>query len=747
MQHDTQRYQALVEYSSDWIWEVDAQGSYTFAGPQVQDMLGYSSEEIVGKTPFDLMSPEEGQRVGGIFQKLLSEREPVVKLINKALHRDGHEVVLETSGVPIVDDAGELQGYWGIDRDITSQKVIEEKLRLNSSYFRRMQKISAAGIWDYNLETEEIYWSEEVYRFFETPADFVPIVENAISFFLPEYQTLIQHSMERTITTKKPYDVEVEVCTAKGNHRWCRSIGEAVYHNDTPIRIFGTFQDITARKQAEEALRLSKQKLALHVQQTPMAVIEWDIHFNIIEWNPAAEKIFGFNRSEVIGKHSAGLIIPASAKAQLNQVMTELVQNKGGLTSQNENLTKDGRTIICEWFNTSLIDENNDVVGVASLAQDITERIQTEDALRRSEMQFSAFMSNIPGPAYLKDESGRFKYINSAFQTAMHQVSSDIVGKTVEELFDPQHAKVMVELDQKVQTSGQAVTDEETTSIDGEMRNWLVTKFPVVVTPDEPGLIGGVAVEITDRKKAEQEREKLILELEDKNDELERFTYTVSHDLKSPLVTVSGFIGMLVDDIKNQRTDDINEDIREIKSAIEKMKRLMDELLELSRIGRQNNPMSVVSISQLANEAISLLTGKIETVGATIDVQRDMPSISCDRPRIYEVVQNLMDNALKYMGDQPQPRIEIGMRTEAQDIIYFVRDNGIGIELAYHKKVFGIFDQLNQMVEGTGVGLAIVKRIIEVNHGNIWVESDGEGKGSTFCFTLPQNNTEETTKG
>jgi signal transduction histidine kinase len=234
------------------------------------------------------------------------------------------------------------------------------------------------------------------------------------------------------------------------------------------------------------------------------------------------------------------------------------------------------------------------------------------------------------------------------------------------------------------------------------------------------------------------ERKNLIAQLEVNNAELERFTYTVSHDLRNPLVTIKGFLGMLNKDIKESQLDRVQKDFQRIASAADKMDELLSDLLELSRIGRIINPPEEVDLAKLVQEALELLDARIRSKNITVDVSPDLPSLYGDRLRLREVLENLITNAAKYMGDQPSPTIEIGSRGGSNEPIIYVKDNGIGIEERYQTRIFTLFEKLNPSVEGTGIGLALVKRIIEVHGGRIWVESGGLGKGSTFYFTVPK---------
>lgn len=231
-------------------------------------------------------------------------------------------------------------------------------------------------------------------------------------------------------------------------------------------------------------------------------------------------------------------------------------------------------------------------------------------------------------------------------------------------------------------------------------------------------------------------------ELETKNAELERFIYAVSHDLKSPLFTIQGFLGMLETDALEGRRDRLQTDVEHIRTAAVQMRHLLDELLELSRLGRVIHPPEDVPLCDLAHEAAKLVAGRIRAKKVEVEIAPDLPVVRGDRRRLLEVFQNLIDNAVKFIGDEPAPRIEIGLRPAPRDSavgapVIEVRDNGVGIDPRYLEKVFGLFDQLDAEDEGTGIGLALVKRIVELHGGKIWVESQGLGHGSTFCFTLP----------
>jgi two-component system, chemotaxis family, sensor kinase Cph1 len=284
----------------------------------------------------------------------------------------------------------------------------------------------------------------------------------------------------------------------------------------------------------------------------------------------------------------------------------------------------------------------------------------------------------------------------------------------------------------------QVVTEVRTFMKSGEMR-WVRVWGHPVWDPVKNQLVGiyGAVQDITERKKVEAEREALIRELEAKNAELERFAYTVSHDLKSPLITIRGFLSFVEQDAEAGNLERVRADLGRIRDAVDKMQRLLSELLELSRIGRVVNPPQTIAFATLAQEAVALVAGRLRQRGVGVAVAEGLPTVWGDRARLVEVVQNLVDNAAKFMGDQKHPRVEIGMREQAGERVFFVRDNGIGIDPRFRERVFGLFEKLDPDSEGSGVGLALIKRIVDQHHGRVWVESEGKAKGTTVCFTLP----------
>ena len=255
---------------------------------------------------------------------------------------------------------------------------------------------------------------------------------------------------------------------------------------------------------------------------------------------------------------------------------------------------------------------------------------------------------------------------------------------------------------------------------------------------DEIGDLGETFDRMADSLQARSaESRELIEQLSDKNAELERFAYTVSHDLKTPLVTIKGYLGMIERDLQDGRHDRIGKDFQFVTTAADTMAQLLEDLLQLSRVGRVVNEPEPVDLTELFAETVALLKVPIENRKAEVKVQQHMPKAFGDRRRLYEVAQNLLENALKFSRDVDTPEITVNAHEESDRIVCCIEDNGIGVEPEYQEQIFGLFNRLDHSYEGTGIGLALVKRIVELHGGDIWIESDGLGKGARFCFSLP----------
>lgn len=497
-------------------------------------------------------------------------------------------------------------------------------------------------------------------------------------------------------------------------------------------------ESLSQAQKNEEALHLSEERFRIFMDTSPAVVIMKDADSRYLYCNSKMESLLGKPVSEIIGKTEFDLFPKEEAElftASDRQVL------ESGESSILEYSARDPKGILHNWwvFKFPMYSSTGKAyVGIQIL--DITQRKQAEADLARERDLLYALMDNVPDTVYFKDTESRFTHINQR-QAQFLGVDSpeEAIGKTDFDFQREELTQAFFDEEQELFATGEAVLDrlEYNPTPQGEPRWLSASKAPI--RDSEGKIIGlvGISRDITERKLAEIEREKLINDLEARNAELERFTYTVSHDLKSPLVTIQGFLGYLEADARSGNMERLKNDSQRIKEATSKMQKLLAELLELSRIGRLINQLEEVSFEEIVQDALKIVEGQVQNRGVKVIVESNFPMIYCDRSRIVEVMQNLIDNACKYMGDQPQPQIEIGYSVVKDgESIFHVRDNGMGIDPEFHDRVFGLFNKLNPQTEGSGIGLALIKRIIEVHNGRIWVESDGNNMGTTFFFTI-----------
>jgi PAS domain S-box-containing protein len=358
--------------------------------------------------------------------------------------------------------------------------------------------------------------------------------------------------------------------------------------------------------------------------------------------------------------------------------------------------------------------------------------IQRENALQKSEERFRAFVENANDTVFTLSTEGVFVYVSPNWKDAFGYELTETVGKSFESFVHPNDAANFFAFLQMIVMSGEKQSNVEYRVLH---KNgtwiWYSANGSILQDPESNEVVLlGIGRDITVRKQVENELQK-------KNVEIEQFIYTVSHDLRSPLVTVKTFMGYLEKDMAESNQEQLSQDIQFIHSAADKMKLLLDELVEMSRIGRVETLSVEVTFKEVTDEVLGALAGVISE--RRVGIQRSDTDLMLfgDRQRLCQIWQNLIENAIKYRRDGSMPRIELGIQQMSGDPVFFVKDNGIGIEPQYHDKIFGIFEKLNPKSPGAGLGLSMIKRIVEKCGGRVWVESEGNGKGSCFFFTLP----------
>ena len=498
----------------------------------------------------------------------------------------------------------------------------------------------------------------------------------------------------------------------------------------------GIGADLTERKHTENALRFSEEKFSKVFKMTQVLMTIEDEKSVFVDVNTAFEEAFGLDRKQIIG-HTASELNMFYDSADAEALRKEL-QEKGRLRDfETRFKRRDG--------GVGFIILSSEKFSVDNVEYTLTSGLDITEIKRAEEKYRNIFNNSIDG-IFQSTDDGRFINVNPAMARIYGYDSPDEMLHNVNDISRQLYtsAEQRDEVRRRL-TAGEKLEGYESREYrkDGSIF-WASMNAQAIFDDDGRFLYyEGTMEDITLRKEAQADRETLIEDLANKNDELERFTYTVSHDLKSPLVTINGFLGYLEQDAVSGDMERLEKDAQRIREAVNKMQKLLNELLELSRIGRMMNPPETLSFEDVVQEALDNVQGRLNESRTMIHTQPNLPLVHGDKPRLVEVLQNLIDNAAKYMGDQPAPRIEVGCQDEENGMpIFFVKDNGMGIAPEHHERIFDLFNKLDANSEGTGIGLALVKRIIEVHGGRIWVQSDpspkgGAGKGSTFFFTLP----------
>ena len=392
-----------------------------------------------------------------------------------------------------------------------------------------------------------------------------------------------------------------------------------------------------------------------------------------------------------------------------------------------------GTVLIYRWRIRIVKDRNRQL---EKLLEERRKAAIAEKASHESSRRFRSLFSEA-GDAILVIEYGRVVDCNSRAREIYGDDQGELLGASIDELSPTQPDEGRISLAEALDLLHRAPPDEQRReahvfNLQQKRCDGSTFEAELSLSAIEIGNSSQIHAFVRDIS----ERIQLINELETKNREMERFLYTVSHDLKSPLFTIRGFLGMLEKDIDSGRTQRISTDLERIDKATLRMGRMLDELLELSRIGRVHSEQTAIPMSDLAHEAVHLVGGRILALNVEVETESFMPVLTGDRPRLLEVYQNLIDNAVKLLDGTSAPKLEIGTRRDEQEIVFFVRDNGPGIDPRYLATIFGLFEKLDPKDEGTGIGLAIVKQVIKVHGGRIWAESEGLGRGATFCFTV-----------
>ena len=803
------RYKDLLESVTDYIYTVQiSEGKVidTIHGTGCEIVTGYSPNNYADNSELwyqMIYEPDRPAVLDQVSNVLTGKSASPIE--HRIIHKDGSIRWVRHIVVPDVDDKGLLIEYSGLIRDITEEKL---SISVNSTRLHLKQFVETNTLENFLQET-----LNEIEKLTDSKISYYAIVEgdqytikqmifstqtkskiNKINIMNQEYNISDRQIWKDCIENDKPIILNENITQLNSKNNIDRNIqvfrelvvpiksgkklkaivavgNKQSDYNQKDVDILSSLADfsceIVERRQAEEKLLRADQRLRLHMEQSPLGFIEWDDQFHAIEWNATCQRIFGYTREEAIGQHPKDLILPLEVRELVDGIFERLMNQEGGHHSINTNITKDGRVIICEWFNTTLISKEGEAIGVDSLVRDITEQKHMEEELveyrehleelvrkRTIELEFEKNKAqqylDIAGVILVAiDKSQTALLINQEGCKVLGYDAGDIIGKNWFEMFVPERIRpdVIQGFQQLINGELQFFDEFENPVVtkDGQER---VIQWKNAILRDENGEIIATlssGKDITEEKINEEyinDLNKILTEraeaLQEANKELESFAYTVSHDLRAPLRHIDGFMNLLQERLGVEIDETSQHYISEILDSAKLMGKLIDDLLSFSRTSRALLQYNKLDLEKIVHTIIENLTPDIGNRLIEWYIGK-LPLVTGDGSLMQIVLTNLISNAVKFTRPREQAKIEINYKEKSQEIVIFVRDNGVGFDPTYTDKLFGVFQRLHHTneFEGTGVGLATAQRIINRHGGKIWAESE-VGQGATFYFTIPK---------
>jgi PAS domain S-box-containing protein len=748
LRESEEKFKAIANYTVNWESWFGPDGKYLWVNPAVEKFTGYSPSEILAMPDFISTVVTEEDRA--IFRERMSEAIGGSKGENfefRYLHKDGTKRWLSASWQPIFDAKGNFLGTRSSGQDITERKQAEEALQESEKKYRQIADNISDVVWITDAELNTVYVSPSVEKLIGESVD-DHISRSLEERFPPEaLNTLLQTFQEEMEKEKDPLcdknrtrKIEIQHYKADGSIIWASMHISALRNRMGNITGFqGVTRDITERKQAEEALLQEKREKELIVNNLSEHVAYLDLEMNIVWANSEVIKRHNLSSKDYLGEKCYKAYHQLCEPCPDCQIIDVF---KTGIPSGGIHKSPDGR--YWQMAGKPILDNDGVMIGVLDTALDISDLILTEQALQEREERFQRMLKVIPDMVSVHDPDMNILYSNWNGFAAVppeKQILNTKCYKTYRgyDQICPDCQAVSV-LESKVPFYGE---------LELSAGYWIDLRvIPLLASNGEVEFFVEWVRDISDLKKIEQELKTFNVELEEKvkertiqleavNKELESFAYSISHDFRAPLRALDGFSASLQANYDEHLDDQGRHYLNRIRNAAIYMSNLVDDLLDLSRITRREFMKQQVNLSELTTELSTHLQEAEPQRVARFMIAPDLKALG-DAALLQSALQNLLENAWKFSSKEAQAEIEVGRTTMEGEDVFFVRDNGVGFNMAYAKNLFGAFQRLHGVNEfpGTGIGLATVQRIINRHGGRVWAEGE-VGKGATFFFTLP----------
>jgi PAS domain S-box-containing protein len=624
----------------------------------------------------------------------------------------------------------------------TSIAEISKTLRESNQRYEWVNRATSEAIWDWNIITGEVYYGTGFERLFGYAtsglSEKLDIWEQRIH---PEdYTRVLQQIRDAIESDAETWKAEYRYLKKNGEYAYVLDKGFIVREGTYAIRMIGAMQDITLQK--EEELHLKLLESVIISTNDSVLITEAKKGSPIIYVNPRFTNQTGYSLDEIKGKSPAFLQGPQSDKVALKQIAT-CIRNQtfGEITSIN--YKKNGKPYWCQFSVTPVFNEKGECTHWISVQRDVTELRRAEEELNRQKKFTEDIINNIPTDIAVFDPEHRYIFINpQAVKNA--EIRQWLIGKNDVEYaayrgIDQAIFQRRWDLFEEAVTEGKTVQwiDEHQQPIRGN--TYVLRNFYPYFEDGKLQFVIGYGIDITERKLIENKLGETLVSLKRSNEELEHFAYIASHDLQEPLRMVSSFLTQLEKKYADQLDDRGREYIFYAVDGARRMKQIIMDLLEYSRAGRPNENIADIDTGDVVREVELLLSRQIADTKASIQYDQ-LPVVRGHMSPIRQVFQNLIGNSIKYHRDGVPPVIRITAEKEMDHWRFSITDNGIGIDPMHFQKIFVIFQRLHHRDEysGTGIGLAITKKIVEAVGGKIWVTTN-EDHGCTFHFTMPSS--------